>query len=208
MNWVESNWEDSEQGLSVAKRQLMAGALCSQWQPGGKAVQPPLLDPDLQDTAAPRNHAELAQLLSKRVTGSFRNFPCPHILRLHCTAKYLRPPQSLGLLLWATHSWLRRSCLGSFRASHPQWWSSALVLGSPTSPPCAPVPVLWLCQHICSAHRDMQEPRAGQEPSEWGVSVSPGPWSCLSAVCQILGLRWLESSAFTMWSGRRDSLSL
>lgn len=150
MNRVESNWEDSEQGLSVAKRQLMAGVLCSQWQPGGNAVQPLLLDPGLKHRAAPRNHAELAQLLSKRVTGSCRNFLCPHILRLHCTSKYLRPPafskpgtpalsnlllaeKELPGLLWGLLSSVMILCTCPWQSylSPPCNWPTPLTLSAP-----------------------------------------------------------------------------
>lgn len=52
----------------MSPEQLMAGVLHSQSQHGENAVQPSLPDPEPKDQGAPSNGAELAQLLSKRVT--------------------------------------------------------------------------------------------------------------------------------------------
>lgn len=180
--------------MSVAERQLMA-LLCSQWQHRGNAVQPPcFLDPGPKDQAAPRNHAELAQVLSKTVNGSFRT---PVVLTswtvLHFQVS--KASSRLRILdpLWATRSWLREAALGSFGASCLQWWFSAARLWQSY--------LLCLCNgfsslalsHLCCVHQDLCEFQAGQEPWEWGVSFFPGHWSCLCALCQTLGLRWWKA---------------
>lgn len=195
--------------MSVAERQLMA-LLCSQWQHRGNAVQPPcFLDPGPKDQAAPRNHAELAQVLSKTVNGSFRT---PVVLTswtvLHFQVS--KASSRLRILdpLWATRSWLREAALGSFGASCLQWWFSAarlwqsyllclcngfssLALSAPLL--CAPWPV-WVSSRAGTLRvRCEFLPR----PLKLPLCSMPDTWAPL-----------VESSAFTRCSGRRDPQSL
>lgn len=131
-------------------------------------MQPPFPNPEPEDQHVPTN-TELAQLLTKGVTGFFRDHLGCRILGLHCTSKNLRAssfpqPGIPGV----SSSQLAEKRLPLAPLGPPVFSGDSLQpsSGCLNSSPVLLILVLWLCQHLCCVHHDMCEPHARREPSE------------------------------------------